>query len=507
MINLLKSIAKSISQGIKNDPEIKKLAMRYPRFFGFIKKRLTPDSKLGLHLTIGAIFTLIFIYLFFGILDSVIGQGSLIQSDLRIINLLQILRTPSFNDAMLFITYLGKWQIVAFGAMVIAIIFALLKRWRHLIALIFSVVGGELFVWFIKNIIERPRPLLVNALTPETSFSFPSGHSFVAVSFYGLLGYFIFRTTKNKLLKILSVLLVMLIILAIGFSRIYLGVHWPSDVLASYASAAAWLTALITALEIRKKFNPREYNAPYISHSSIIAAGIILFALWGFYIGYFFQNHPLKPRQALADNQAIVSEKDIPQNLFLNLPKRSEDITGKAMEPINIIAIGSYENLIKAFGRAGWILTDQISVKSAWHIATASILNKPYPKAPGTPSFWNTRANDFAFEQPTAADTVRERHHLHFWKTPFATNAGENIWFGTAHFDKAIKLGPSFFIPVHTIDPAVDKERDKIKDDLLKTDSIKRLQEFQIVEPMLGSNQAGDQFFTDGKSYVIFLKK
>lgn len=507
MFKLLKSIIKSASRGIKNDPEIKKLAMRYPRFFGFIKKRLTPDSKLGLHLTIGAIFTLLFIYLFFGILDSVIGQGSLIQSDLRIINLLQILRTPSFNNAMLFITYLGKWQIVAFGAMVIAIIFALLKRWRHLITLIASLAGGELFVWFTKNIIERPRPLLVNALTPEASFSFPSGHSFVAVSFYGLLGYFVFRAVKNKLLKIFSVILTLLIIFIIGFSRVYLGVHWPSDVLASYASGGAWLTAIITALEIRKKFNPREKNFPYLPYSSIIAISIILLALWGGYIAYFFKNHPLPQRQALVRDQIIISEKDIPQNLFLNLPKRSEDITGNYMEPVNIIAVGSYENLVKTFGRAGWFLTDKINAKNLWKITIASILNKSYPEAPGTPSFWNTQANDFAFEQPTAANTVRERHHLHFWQTPLITKDGKNIWFGTAHYDKAIKLSPNIFIPVHTIDPAVDKERDKIKNDLLGTGFIEKLEEFQIIEPTLGNNQVGDQFFTDGKSYIVFLKK
>lgn len=253
MIKLFKSLFKSITGGIKENAEIKLLADRYPRFFGFIRKRISPDSKFGLYLTIGGIFAFVFIFLFFNITDAVVGQGPLIQSDLRIINFLQIFRAPSFDNAMFFITYLGELQIVFMELAVAGIILAFLKRWHYLIALIVSVVGGELFIWFIKNIIERPRPQLLNALAMETSFSFPSGHSFLAVSFYGLLGYFLFQTTKNKLFKILSIFLCAIIILAIGFSRIYLGVHWPSDVLAGYASAMAWLIIVITALEIRKK--------------------------------------------------------------------------------------------------------------------------------------------------------------------------------------------------------------------------------------------------------------
>lgn len=506
MFQLFKSLINSIGQAIANDPKVRSLLARHPRLYVFMRKRFTPDEEFGLYLTLGGAVVIVFIFLFFGVVEDLIGQDPLIQSDLRIINLLQIFRTPLFSEVMLFVTHLGGWQIVASGVLAVGLLLLLLKRRHYFFALIISVGGGEVFVWLAKYVIGRQRPPLVHALAPEASFSFPSGHSFVAVAFYGLLCYFLFREARNRFLKVCSIIAGALIILAIGFSRIYLGAHWPSDVLASYASAAAWLAALITALEIRRKFNHREYGAPYTSSALIAAFSVFLFVLWGIYVGYFFRTHPLNAPKAVAENQIAISETDIPQNLFLAFSRTSEDITGRPMEPINIIVVGSRRNLTEMFSKAGWFLTDSITAKSFFRFIVASIFNKSYPEAPGTPSFWNARPNDFAYEQPTAAQTVRERHHVHFWETPFVLNGGENVWFGTAHFDKAIKLSPSVFLPTHTIDPAIDKERDKIKDDLLKTGLVRQLREFQITEPTLGSNQSGDQFFTDGKSFIVFLK-
>ncbi|MDP3948040.1 MAG: LssY C-terminal domain-containing protein [bacterium] len=506
MFRLLKSISKSIGRALADDPGVRSLVTRYPRLFAFIRRRFTPDEKFGLYLTIGGLASGVFMLLFFGVVEDFMGQDVLIQSDLRIINLLQIFRTPLFSAAMLFVTYLGTWQIVVAGVLASGVLFSLLKRWHYLIALIISVGGGELFVWLTKHILLRPRPPLIYALVPQDGFSFPSGHAFVAIAFYGLLGYFLFRATSSRFLKGCAVIVSAATIVAIGFSRIYLGVHWPSDVLASYASAAAWLTALITALEIRRRFDHSEYRTVHFPLSSLVGFGVLLVALWGGYVGYFFRTHPLYAQEGADKNQIVVSREDVPQKLFLAFSRTSEDITGRPMEPINVIVVGSYPGLLEAFGEAGWFLADPITARSLWRLVAATALNGPYPRAPGTPSFWNAFPNELSFEQPTAADTVRERHHIHFWKTPFVVDSGEDVWFGTAHFDMAIKISSGVVLPTHVIDPAVDKERDKIKNNLLRTGSVGRFEEFQITEPMLGSNQSGDQFFTDGRSFIFFLK-
>lgn len=507
VFRVVKSVVKSVGKGVRQDPEVQRLASRHPRVFHFVRRRITPDEKFGLHLTVGALVALLFVYFFFSVVTDLIGQEPLIQSDLRIINLVQLFRMPSVNHAMLLVTYLGKWQVVLAAMMVGGFVFVVNKRWHYLIAMAASVTFSELFIWLAKNLFDRPRPPLVNALAPETSFSFPSGHSFVAFSFYGLLAYFWFRAAARRWQKVLAIVLGIITIIAIGSSRIYLGAHWPSDVLAGYASGAAWLTILITVLEIRHRFNSRDRGAPYLKKSTVTVITLVLTALWGGYLGYYYQTHPLRPQTETVEPQVTITRRDIPQNLFLHLPRASETITGTPMEPINIIVVGSQEELTRAFTAAEWFPTDPITVPNVWRLLVASLFNDPYLQAPGTPSFWDTRPNDFAFEQPTEMQSARERHHIHFWRTPFSLGGDLRVWFGTAHFDRTIKMTAYGVFPTHTIDPAVDKERERIKEALLKTNFIASWEEFQIVEPKLGSNQSGDLFFTDGKADIFYLSR
>lgn len=503
MFKLIKSTLKSASKGAYRDPEFQKIVGKFPRFFSFVKKRLTPNERFGLHLTLGIIITLIFIVLFFSIIRNLLDQDSLIQVDLRIINLVQIFRSPFFNNFMLFVTDLGKGQVVFLGAVIAGIILTTLKYWRYLITLIVSILGGEVFVWAIKNIFERPRPSLVNALLPESGYSFPSGHAFVAISFYGLLSCFFYRKIRNRFLKFLAVFLGVILILAIGFSRIYLGVHWPSDVLASYVLGAAWLTVLITAIRTRRK--PKDDKIiPDMNRPKLAVLSLVLMGIWIVFIIYSFKANPLPSQAKALESKTVVSSNEIPDKLFSNLPRTSETISGAKMEPISLVIAGSEEKVKQTFEEAGWFPTDPVNPGTVWKLAKDSLLGRSYPRAPGIPSFWNTEPNLFAYEKPTEANLIGQRQHIHFWKTPFVLDSGEPIWFCNAHFDDRITFNS--LIPAHSIDPAIDKERERVKDDITKTGSVDSIKEFQIVEPTLNTNQGGDLFFTDGKAYIIYLK-
>lgn len=92
----------------------------------------------------------------------------------------------------------------------------------------------------LKNIVERPRPIGYR-LIDETGYSFPSGHSMISAAFYGLIIYFIWKNVKNTKLKYISCILLALLILLIGISRIYLGVHYASDVLGGFIISIAYL--------------------------------------------------------------------------------------------------------------------------------------------------------------------------------------------------------------------------------------------------------------------------
>ena len=226
------------------------------KFTNFIKNRFNNKIKNGLYLTIGTIIAFFFAYIFLDFTRDLLNKPGIMilsQFDINLFNKIQNLRNPFLNNFMLLITRLGDWETVLITAFSLTAIFLILKKLRYAITIIISLLIGESFVYIVKNIMKRQGPPLRYFF--EKDFSFPSGHSFIAIIFYGLVFYFVFKSLKYKLLKLLSLFTGAVLIILICFSRIYLGIHWPSDVFAGFASGATLLTAIITFLEIDNKFN------------------------------------------------------------------------------------------------------------------------------------------------------------------------------------------------------------------------------------------------------------
>lgn len=100
----------------------------------------------------------------------------------------------------------------------------------------------------LKNIVERPRPIGYR-LIDETGYSFPSGHSMISTAFYGLIIYFIWKNVKNKTIRNVSCILLVILIVLIGISRIYLGVHYASDVIGGFSISIAYLIIFTTTFK------------------------------------------------------------------------------------------------------------------------------------------------------------------------------------------------------------------------------------------------------------------
>jgi len=507
MVKLLKSVTKSIKHSIKTDPEINKFRLKHPKLCHFFKKRFTSDEKYGAYLTIGVVFTLIFVYIFFGIIQDYVGQENLIQFDLRVINLFSTLRNAKLNQQMLFITYLAKGEIITIGTLVFGTIFYLHKNWRFLYTLLISVAGGELFVWIIKNLIDRPRPPLASALTTESSYSFPSGHTFVAIAFYGLLSYFVIQSEKNKSLKIISFLTGFFLIILIGISRVYLGAHWPSDVFASLAVGTAWLSILITSLKIKKKFNPLPSIKIHLSKKTINLFITFLISIWIIFIISFFITHPLKPININQTPKTTIQTNQIADKLFEKLPKISESITSLPAEPINIIIVGSQEKIHQAFTQSGWYLLDQPSISAYTKIIASFLFKKFYPQTPGLPVFWATQPNKIGYGKPVDQTFTGARQHIHLWGTDFVDSNGNLIWVGTAHFDEEIQKKLGIVMPFHSTELKVDTERERIKAELEAKGFIQKSEKVDLTGLMYGSKKgSGNSFLTDGQAYILYIK-
>jgi undecaprenyl-diphosphatase len=187
--------------------------------------------------------------LFFNIADDIRGQDGVWRFDHDGLNLAKSLRTPNRTAIMRTVSDLARPDIMsALGAASMMIAWRS-KKWRNeavLMAVVLS--GGGAIIGTIKYRVGRQRPSLIEALATEETFSFPSGHSFISLCFYGTLAYWWMKGKPLKQRIGIGILATKFIAL-IGASRVYLGVHYPSDVLAGYAAGFPWLTACLVGYE------------------------------------------------------------------------------------------------------------------------------------------------------------------------------------------------------------------------------------------------------------------
>lgn len=158
--------------------------------------------------------------------------------------------SPSVTEAMRFITEMGSPGL--FTAFVVALVVFLISGWkRGAVWLVLSMAGATVLELALKHAFHRARPVAFFGVVPH-SYSFPSGHSLFSFCFYGTLAGLINARVRSLWLRVVVWAAAALLVLAIGLSRIYLGVHYPSDVLAGYLAALLWVSALLIADRLHK---------------------------------------------------------------------------------------------------------------------------------------------------------------------------------------------------------------------------------------------------------------
>jgi len=160
------------------------------------------------------------------------------------------LRSDWLTSLMKNITQFGGAEFGGVIVFVILLFLTLKKRYMHAIALTLAVSVSYFASLSVKHIFSRPRPL-ASPLVPEDGFSFPSSHAAVGIALYGILMYFLISHFEKTWQKVLVAISGSALILAIGASRIYLAVHWPSDVIGGYIFGGLWLAILIYLIERR----------------------------------------------------------------------------------------------------------------------------------------------------------------------------------------------------------------------------------------------------------------
>ena len=169
--------------------------------------------------------------------------------DEKTINFFDSIRTALLNKFFILISYFGAGDVILFIAAIVTIFLIIKRRKSHIFMLWIIFAGNILSAYILKSTIQRSRPL--GGIVEETLFSFPSAHAVLSAAFYGFLIYLIFQSGKNRPFKFFGSAGLFILIILIGFSRLYLGVHYLSDVMAGYLLGGLWLWAGIKLAKLK----------------------------------------------------------------------------------------------------------------------------------------------------------------------------------------------------------------------------------------------------------------
>jgi LssY C-terminus len=189
--------------------------------------------------------------------------------------------------------------------------------------------------------------------------------------------------------------------------------------------------------------------------------------------------------------------------LLSKSPTRVQSKDGKPGDPLNLVMIGSSDQIQRAFQEGGWFRAEKKSDSSIWRTMQAIDRNAGYGAAPVSQLYLYGRSEDLAFEK--MLNTFTKRHHLRLWRSPTAAVDGREIWLGAATHDTGIDLRPG--VASHAIDPDLDAERAKVGADLEVTGLVHGEQLVARRNPVTrGLTATGATWKTDGRLLAVELK-
>ncbi|MCX2740021.1 phosphatase PAP2 family protein [Pontibacter anaerobius] len=187
---------------------------------------------LGFAMALCLLLFLLMAHLVFNIRDSTLDNALFAFADR--------LASPQMTQAMRVISFFASAEYLLVTPPLVVLVFSFFRAWRwYALKVLLISFSTSILNQALKRFFERPRPAF--ALLEQSGLSFPSGHAMIGGAFYGLLIYIVWHTVRHKVWRWVSILLLTLLVLLIGFSRIYLKVHYATDVLAGYGIGFMWL--------------------------------------------------------------------------------------------------------------------------------------------------------------------------------------------------------------------------------------------------------------------------
>ncbi len=362
------------------------------------------DSPPREHLAIAVLGLLLAgsLWLFFGVLQDVLAGDPLVRANTAVFHLLQSLRTDWADRVMVTLSELGDFTVVA--AVSAAAILWLLSRRNgraagHVAA---AVLFASAFTLLVKVTLQVPRP--AGAGAGGADFAFPSGHSAVNAALYGVLVILAAEELTARA-TLLAASAAAVLPLAIAFSRLYLGAHWLSDVIAGLAFGTAWAALLGLSYH---------HGARAPLGAGGLCASVAL-ALLGAGALHAREAHTRDlGRYAPREPVTVLSAAAWWQGRWRELPARRVDLAGSVEAPITLQWAGGAHALRARLAAAGWGLPPEWSLRSALEWLAPRV---PITRLPVVPSLENGHAAVLVMVRAGAAFPARARLVLRVWRS------------------------------------------------------------------------------------------
>jgi len=225
----------------------------FSRLHRFTRARLSPEGSAGAHLTLGVAVLFLGVLAFGLIADDVVNGAPLTVVDVAVANWFHVRATPPMTEFMLTVSFFhGGLPGGVLGAALLVYFYRRKLHW-WLVAGLIILPGGTLLNVLIKYSFQRARPSFDAPLLTLTTYSFPSGHTAFAAMLYGLLACYLVAQLRGSAARTAVVLGAVAMVALVGVSRMYLGVHYLSDVMAASAEGCIWLALCITTVSTLRR--------------------------------------------------------------------------------------------------------------------------------------------------------------------------------------------------------------------------------------------------------------
>jgi membrane-associated phospholipid phosphatase len=228
--------------------------------------------EISLYLLFGFLLSLVSLWVLWSVAEDVYENDPIVEFDVALANELHAQATPTSTTIYFIISYIGGQGSLIVGG-IVAAVFIVRRQWSSLTFWVITLVGGYILNPVLKNLVARPRPTFTDPFFVEMTYSFPSGHAMISLITFGMFAYFLWLAIPNRYARILISFVSTLLIILVGISRMTLGVHYFSDVVAGFAAGGIWLGVCILVHELfrRKQAQLRANVAPLPYTSQKIA--------------------------------------------------------------------------------------------------------------------------------------------------------------------------------------------------------------------------------------------